>query len=183
MIYCVDIDNTINNLQEAVTNLFNERYGTDYSIDTFDKYDIANVLSVKEANLMQDMYSEKGIYDYVKPIKGSQEALKKLIKNGHQVYLVTDAISSIYDEKVRWVKHFFPFIGDEYIVAMKHKHLFRCDVMIEDNLQNLLAGQHYDRVCINYKWNSDVYDDVYGIYRCSGWDDVMNAVNKLNDKE
>ena len=183
MIFCIDIDNTINNLQEAVTNLFNERYGTNYTLDTFDQYDIANVLSVKESNIMQDMYGESGIYDKVKPLSGSQDVLKKLIKNGHSVYLVTDAIPCIYEEKVKWVQHFFPFINEANIIAMKHKHLFKCDVMIEDNLHNLLAGQHYDRICINYKWNNDIYDDVYGIYRCNNWNDVMNAVNQLNDKE
>ena len=183
MIIACDIDNVINNLQEAVTNLFNERHGTNYTIDSFTDYNIENTLSVKEAVAMKEMYSEDGIYDYVKPIDGSKNALQKLIKDGHQVYFVTDAIPSIYNEKVGWLRHFFPFVNEDHIVAMKHKHLFKCDVMIEDNIQNLLSGVHYHRICFDYPWTKNVHDWAYGIYRCSNWDEILNAVNKLKEQE
>jgi 5'(3')-deoxyribonucleotidase len=180
MIIACDIDNVICNLQEVVTNLFNERYDTKYTLDKFNTYNIENVLSVKEANTMKEIYGENGIYDIVKPIVGSQDALQKLIKAGHSVYLVTDAIPKIYNEKVEWVKHFFPFIDEAHIISMKHKHLFKCDIMIEDNLNNLLSGHHYERICLDYPWNRDVRDYVYNIHRCSNWNEITNAINKLN---
>lgn len=183
MIICVDIDNTINNLQEAVIKLFNERYGTKYTLNDFTEYNVENVLPVSEAMSMQAMYGETGLYNSVRPIHGAQDALQKLINEGHSVYLVTDAIPSTYDEKVKWVRHFFPFIDNAHIVAMKHKNLFKCDVMIEDNMQNLLAGVHYHRICIDYPWNRDTTDYVYDIHRCSTWKQVMSVVNKINNEE
>lgn len=181
MIIACDIDNVICNLQEAVTNLFNKRYGTKYTLDHFNSYNIENVLSVKEANAMKEIYGESGIYDnMVKPILGSQDALQQLIKAGHHVYLVTDAIPKIYNEKVAWVRHFFPFIDDAHIISMKHKHLFKCDIMIEDNLNNLLSGHHYERICLDYPWNRDVRDYVYNIHRCSTWNEIIDVINKLN---
>ena len=124
MVLCVDIDNTINNLQESIVKLFNKRYKTKYSLQNFQDYNVENVLSVKEAVLMKDMYIEQGIYDNVKPIAGSQDVLQKLIGEGHQIYLVTDSHPSIFEEKVKWVRHFFPFIDYSHVVAMKHKNLF-----------------------------------------------------------
>ena len=183
MILCIDVDNVLGNLQEVVTNLFNERYGTTYTLDDFTDYNIENVLSVKEAITMKEMYSENGIYNYIKPIAGSQDALQKLINDGHQVYLVTDAIPKIYNEKVEWICHFYPFVDSTHIVAMKHKHLFKCDVMIEDNVQNLIAGVHYNRICMDYPWNRKVHDCAYDIHRCSDWEQVMSIIDKLNEEE
>lgn len=183
MILCVDVDNVINNLQEAVTNLFNERHGTNYTLDDFHDYNVENVLPVKEAIAMKEMYGESGIYDHVKPITGSQDGIQKLINDGHQVYLVTDAIIKNYHEKVEWLHHFFPFVDDAHIVAMKHKHLFKCDIMYEDNMHNLLAGVSYHRVCMDYPWNRDGKDYVYDIHRCTNWGEFLDIVNKLNNEE
>ena len=178
-----DVDNVICNLQDAVISLFNERHGTNYTLDDFNDYNVENVLPLKEAVLMKDMYSESGIYDYVKPLAGSQDGLKKLVDDGHSVYLVTDTPPQIYNEKVEWIKHFFPYIDQGRIVAMKHKHMFKCDLMIEDNANNLLSGVSYHRVCMDYPWNKNVKDHVYDIHRCNNWDDVLNIVNKLKEEE
>ena len=183
MVVACDIDNVLNNLQEAVTNLFNVRHNTKYTLNDFHNYNIENVLPFKEAMAMKDMYAETGIYNHVKPLVGSQDGLKKLIDYGHQVYLVADTISKIYDEKVQWVKHFFPFVDESHIVAMKHKHLFKCDCMIEDNIHNLLTGMSYHRICMDYPWNRDTRDYVYDIHRCHNWNEIINIINKLNEEE
>jgi 5'(3')-deoxyribonucleotidase len=83
------------------------------------------------------------------------------------------------ERKINWIKQYFPFIGDSYIISMKHKWLFRCDVMIEDRLDTLLKGHHYDRICIDFPWNREVRDEAYGIYRCKDWNDVLAAVNRI----
>lgn len=181
MVLAVDIDNCICNLQEIVTDLFNERNGTNYTLNDFTSYDVMNMLPTEEAIQMQAMYGESGLYDLVKPIPGAQEALQKLINDGHQVYLVSDAIPKTYSEKVEFVHRYFPFIDDAHIVCMKHKWLFKCDVMIEDNLTNLLAKPYYHRICLNWPWNqqAEMKDWTYGITRCYNWDDVVNAINKI----
>lgn len=183
MVIACDIDNVICNLQEVVVNLFNNRYGTRYTLNDFTEYDVMNILPTQDGTVMRDMYGESGLYDKVKPIPGAQESIQKLINKGHQVYLVTDAIPKTYGEKVEFIHRYFPFIDDAHIVCMKHKHMFKCDVMIEDNLANLLAKPHYHRICFNYPWNESKKDYVYDINRCYNWEDVMVAINKINDGE
>lgn len=183
MIFAIDVDNVLNNLQEAVITLFNERYNTHYTMEGFKDYNVENVLPMHEAIIMKKMYAEEGLYNLVKPIAGSQEALEKLINMGHQVYLVSDVIPKTYSEKTEWIRHFFPFIDEGHIVAMKHKHLLRCDVMIEDNLHNLLSGVHYNRICFDYPWNRSIRDYAYNIHRCNNWKQIMDAINKINEEE
>lgn len=183
MIIACDVDNVICNLQEVVVNLFNNRYNASYTLNDFTEYDIMNVLPPQDGIVMRDMYGEPDLYNKVKPIPGAQESLQKLINKGHQVYLVTDAVPKTYGEKVEFIKRYFPFIDESHMVCMKHKHLFRCDVMIEDNLTNLLAKPYYHRICFNYPWNESKKDYIYDIYRCYNWDDVLAAVDKINELE
>lgn len=183
MVLCVDVDNVICNLQEVVVNLFNKRYGSNYTLNDFTEYDVMNVLPTQDGVVMRDMYGESGLYDKVKPLPGAQESLQKLINEGHQVYLVTDAIPKTYGEKVEFIHRYFPFVDDSHIVSMRHKHLFKCDVMIEDNMANLLAKPYYHRICLNYPWNESKKDYVYGVHRCYNWEDIMAAINKINDGE
>ena len=66
---------------------------------------------------------------------------------------------------------------------MKHKWLLRADVMIEDNLTNLLARPYYERIVLDYPWNRNVTDYVYDIHRCTSWDEIVDAINKIDEKE
>ena len=66
---------------------------------------------------------------------------------------------------------------------MRHKHLFKCDIMVEDNWSNLVSSQYYHRILIDQPWNQNKKDYVYDVHRCFNWDDVIAAVNKINDGE
>ena len=183
MVIAVDCDNVICNLKEVVVGIFNERYGTSYSLNNFTEYNVLNVLPPKDAIAMKNMFGEHGLYDKVQPIPGAQEALRKLVKMGHKLYIVTDAHPDTYAEKVMFIQRYFDFIDKSHIVSMSHKHLFKCDAMIDDNLDHLLAGHHYHRICFNYPWNQFKKDDIYCIERCYNWEDIMAAINKINDGE
>lgn len=183
MIIACDVDDVICNLQEVVIELFNNKFGSKYTLEDFTEYDIMNILPTQDAIVMKDMYGSHGLYNKVKPIPGAQEALEKLINLGHQVYLVTAAIPETYGEKVAFIKRFFPYIDDGHIVAMKHKYMFKCDIMIEDNLQALLAKPYYYRICFDKPWNRSVNDWTYDIRRCKSWNEIVEVVNKINDLE
>ena len=183
MTIMVDIDDTICNMQQTAIDIFNSKYGTSYKLNDFHDYDVMSCMPLEHARNMIAIYGQPGLYDEVRPFKGAQDGLQKLINDGHQVYLVTNAIPSTYGEKIEFVKRYFPFIDKSHIVAMKHKHLFRCDIMIEDCLQNLLAKPYYHRICVDQPWNQSNKDYVYGTYRCYNWNDVIAAVNKINELE
>lgn len=183
MTIMVDIDDTICNMQQTAIAIFNKKYNTSYSMNDFHDYDVKSCMPIGHATKMIEIYGQTGLYDEVKPFKDAHDVLQKLINDGHQVYLVTNAIPKTYGEKVEFVKRYFPFIDDAHIIAMKHKHLFRCDLMIEDNLQNLLAKPYYHRICFDMPWNKNVKDYVYDIHRCYNWKDVLTAINKINELE
>lgn len=183
MVIVCDIDDTLCNLQETTINIFNERFGSHYKIKDFTEYNIMNVLPVQDAISMIEIYGEHGLYDKVKPLPGAQKSLEKLINLGHNVYLVTAAIAKTYGEKVDFIKRYFPYIDDDHIVSMKHKWMLNADIMIEDNLETLLAKPNYHRICLNMPWNQSDKDWVYGVHRCHNWNEIMATVNKISEVE
>lgn len=183
MVIAIDVDNVICNLQEVVIDLFNKRYGSHYAMEDFTEYDIMNILPTQDAMVMKDMYGEAGLYNKVKPMPGAQEALKKLMNLGHQVYLVTAAIPKTYGEKVAFIQRFFPYIDESHIVCMSHKWMFKCDIMIDDNMQTILTKPYYHRICFDRPWNRDVNDWTYDIHRCTNWGEIVEVVDKINDLE
>jgi 5'(3')-deoxyribonucleotidase len=132
---------------------------------------------------MKELYGMSGLYDKVKPMPGAQKALEKLINLGHKVYLITAAIPKTYGEKVSFIQRFFPYIDENHIVCMKHKWMFKSDIMIEDNMQTLLEAPYYHRICFDRPWNRNVNDWTYDIHRCKNWNEIVEVVNKINDLE
>ena len=183
MVLCVDVVDVICNLQEVVIKLFNDRHGANYKISDFTEYNVMNIFPIQDAIAIKDMYGESGLYNKVKPIVGAQEALQKLINDGHQVYLVTAAIPKTYDEKVKFIHRYFPFIDDGHIVCMKHKWMFKCDIMIEDNYETLITKPYYYRILMDQPWNRSNKDYARDIRRCYNWDDILTAVNEINELE
>lgn len=182
MIILCDLDNVLCCLQEYTIEMYNKKYGTNYTLEDFKEHDVTDTLGIEGAAKMKEIYADAEIYNYLTPISGSRSAMQKFINAGHQVYIVTDAIPCTFEKKVNWIKNYFPFIDESHIVSMKHKWLFKCDVMIEDNLENLISGHHYERVCMDYPWNRGVHDEVYDIHRCYSWDDIVAAVNNINEE-
>lgn len=183
MIIVTDVDNTINNLQETVIKVFNERHKRNYAMNYFQHYNIEDDLPKNDAILMREIYADPTIYDQVTPIHGSQNALRKLVNDGHEVYFASDVIPSTYEAKVAWLNHYFPFIDNAHICAIKHKWLLNGDVLIEDNLDNLLAKPYMHRVCIDHLWNRDVNDWARDIYRVQDWDNMLDVINKIKELE
>lgn len=183
MIIVCDVDGTLNNLMQATLDLYNEQYGASYTLDDITAYNLEDCFDLAESKRMKDIFNDPSVWESVKPTRGSQEALQKLISSGHQVYLATDNDPNTYGEKVAWIKQFYPFIDSSKIICIKDKWMLRADIMIEDCLQNLLAKPYYHRILMDSPWNKHVHDDVYDINRCSNWDSIVGVVNKINEKE
>lgn len=183
MVICVDVDDVLCNLQETVIEIFNNKFGSNYTLEDFTEFDIMNILPTQDAMVIKELYGMSGLYDKVKPMPGAKEALEKLINLGHQVYLVTAAIPKTYGEKVAFINRFFPYIDENHIVCMRHKWMFKADVMIEDNMQTLLAKPYYHRICFDRPWNRAISDWTYDIHRCNNWNEIVEVVNKINELE
>ena len=178
-----DVDGVLNNLMGVAIETYNKRYGTNYTLKNLTHYHLENCFEPNVANKIKEIFTEADIWNKVKPTNGSQDGLRNLIRNGHDVYLSTDNHPNTFGTKVDWILNYYPFLDKSKIICIKDKSLLRCDVMIEDCFEKLIAGRHYHRILMDQNWNQSNKDWVYGIHRCYDWDDIVVTVNKISELE
>lgn len=175
-----DIDGVLNNLIEQMLKMYNERYGTNYSVDDIKSYHLEDNFSLEEAQKMKDMFLEKELWDSLTPTEGSQWALQSFINSGYKLYIATSTHHINFPWKVEWIKHFYPFVDEKSIICIHDKSLLKTDVIVEDCYENLIRT-HAERVLLDRPWNqkSENKDYIYGINRAYNWEEVVRFVNKI----
>lgn len=177
-VVCCDIDNCLNNLTEQTLKMYNERYGTDYTLENITSYSFGDCFSLEEAQKMQAMFLEKDLWDSLEPLEGAAWGLQSLINEGYKVYAATSTHHTNFPWKCEWIKKWFSFFDIKNVICIHDKSLLKCDVLIEDCYSNLTKSMS-DRILINYPWNQSTRDYVYGINRAYNWEEVVRFVNKI----
>lgn len=183
MVIVCDVDGVLNNLMDVILDTYNNKYSTNYTLQDVTCHNWKNCFDSKIASYLESISIDPGIWNKVSPLDGSQDFIKRLIRDGHQVYLVTNNDPHTYGQKFDWIHKHFPFIEPSNIVCMADKWLFKCDIMIEDRLETLIEKPYYSRILRDQPWNQSNKDYIYGIRRCYNFDEIIAAVNEINDGE
>lgn len=179
MIICCDIDNTINDLTAKTIALYNARSGKSIKMPNVTTYNFYDCLSKEDADGIIALFKEKKLWDSLKPLPHSQESLKKLINQGHRIFLATATDPINFEWKCEWLSRYFSFIPIDNVIRIMDKGLLKIDVMVDDHLSNLTSN-FCERVCLDYPWNrAPGKDFAYDIKRASSWNDVVNIINNI----
>jgi 5'(3')-deoxyribonucleotidase len=182
MIVCFDIDNIINDLTEKTIALYNARYGKNIQMSNITTYNFYDCLSKEDADGIIALFKEKELWDSLKPLPHTQETLKRLVKQGHRIFLATATDPINFEWKCEWLGRYFGFIPTDNIIRIMDKGLLRIDVMVDDHLSNLTSNI-CERVCLDYPWNqSKTKDYAYDIKRAYSWSDIENIINNIERK-
>ena len=179
MIIMCDIDNILNDLTEKALDIYNGHWNKNIKSADITSYNFSDCLSQLDADGIIALFKNRGLWDSLKPLQNSQNALKQLIKQGHQIYLATATDPINFNWKVDWLRRYFPFIPEDNVIRIMNKSLLKTDVIIDDSLDNLIGSFAY-RICLNYPWNqNELKDYAYDIRRAYSWDDILNIINDI----
>lgn len=182
MIIICDVDNILNNPAEKAIEVYNSFKNKNIQVSDIISYNFYDCLAKEDADVIVSLFKEKELWDSLKPLEGSQNGLKQLIKKGYRIYLATATDPINFGWKLSWLKQYYPFIPEDNIIRIMDKSLLKADVLIDDCLDNLINSSA-ERVCLNYPWNhNELKDYAYGIRRAYGWSDIVNIINTI-DKE
>ena len=182
MIVMCDIDNVLNNLAEQSVAFHNKRSGKDVQLTDIVTYHCEDCLPPEDAEGIISTFKEKALWDSLTPSTGSQHALKHLVRQGHRIYLATATDLINFNWKMDWLQKYFPFIPSDNVIRIIDKSLLKCDVMIDDHLDNLI-GNMCERIVIDAPWNRSTSKDYsYSLYRAYNWDDVIKFINDIERK-
>lgn len=179
MVICFDVDGVLNDLVEKTLVVFNRRYNRTLTVDDITTYNFAECLPQEDAKKIVELFKEKTIWDSLSPTAGSQKTIKSLLKAGHQIYFATATDPVNFAWKVEWLNKNYPVIPTENIIRIADKSLLKCDVLVDDCLDNL-TGILCDRICIDHPWNrSSSKDFAYNIYRVYDFVNIVDIINKI----
>jgi len=183
----IDLDNTLNDLIfqwiKYCNNVFNKNYTIKDITDWNKIYDLYSSYSIINHFFYINIYKNK----IVKPLKGSQNFLKFLKKNGFKITIISDTYEVNKIEKYNWVIDFFGEYIDDIILSnfdkTKYIENMNVDIFIDDNPKYVIQSNAKMNFLFNYKnlykftshrglVNKKNYKMVYD------YDDVINFLRK-----
>lgn len=182
MIIVVDFDNVLNNLTEGAIELHNSNSGKNIQVSNITSYNFYDCLDKEDADKIVKSFKNKSLWDSLMPIDGAREGLQKLLDEGHKVYIATATAPENFQWKLSWLKRWFPFFNPDNVIRIMDKSLLKCDILIEDNLEQLIKHKLCNRVILDYPWNRNVDDFVYDINRCTNWSEILDEINKIEEE-
>lgn len=175
----VDCDDVLLNLNAKVLQIFNQENGTNYTEDIFTSFDIYKCLPFEQAEKYTALWLREDVWRSLKPVHHAQWGMKKLVDDGYDVFIATSTHYSNFAWKIEILQAYFPFIDSSKIICISDKGLLNGDVMVDDCVDKLISNLYCHRICFEKPWNMSVHDEVYGIHRCTSWDEIIDTIEKL----
>jgi 5'(3')-deoxyribonucleotidase len=177
-----DIDGILNDLTAKALMLYNSRNNKNIHLSDITAYSFSECLPREDADGICELFKDKELWDSLDPLPGSQKGLRTLINNGHNVYLATATLPENFQWKIEWLKKYFSFLCADNVIRITNKGLLKCDVMIDDCIDNLTSNL-CERVVLDAPWNRNkTKDTVYDIKRAHNWNEIVKIINDLERK-
>jgi 5'(3')-deoxyribonucleotidase len=176
MIIGLDFDGTINNMLETWIDWLNQRHGTTVKIEDVVEWELTKVFpTVSKKDLFAPL-SDPDYWSAVTFKPNAVKVIKKLIDEGHEIYIVTSSHYRTLPPKIdKCLLAYLPFIKKENIIITYNKALINCDVLLDDAEHNL----------INFKGIKVLFDAPYNKkstvadFRITSWEDFYELVTEL----
>lgn len=194
MIFCIDIDNTITNMNRVWLQYINREYKTNYKYSDITHWEFFDDLMVKGIDAFKFLEWE-GFWRTVKIYPNAVKVLEALAEAGHKVFLVT--ATDLYNPAIQIkfsqvLKHFdTSLINKHNIVITQDKSIINGDILIDDKLETCLEWAERSKLVFmpeqpwNTKFDSNsncnqlsIFDDEDGDNMNRRWLDVLEYINK-----
>lgn len=174
----VDMDDTLENLCEALVVYLNRIYKTNVLYTDIRKWDIAQYFpSVPRDEIFKPLYTE-AFWDTVKPLDSAPLYLQKLIDDGHRVVVVTASAPETVPLKLsRVLFRYFPFLSYKDVVVTSQKDLIKGDVLVDDAPHNFKDGATYRGILMSAPHNRDFDETAAGLIRANNWGEIYRIVS------
>ena len=179
MTILVDMDDTIEQLLQALVSRANERFRRNATVDDVTDWSIVCAYPGIAKKQILDFMCEPDFWDTVKPVPGAPEALKHFLDEGHEVYIVTATESEHMAGKMEKVLfRYFPYLSWDRVIVTSRKQMIRGDVLIDDGIHNLEGGE-YKKILFTAPYNRDYDAEANGMIRVRGWDEIIEIIDRM----
>lgn len=195
----IDMDGVLN---DAITMLL-ARYNADYNdnlrIEDITAWELDKFVKPECGKMIYSYFREKGFFSKLPVQEHAQEVLARLLRAGHEIYVVTSSPPEAYEDKYYWFRRHFPFIPEQNIIFCTPKQITTGDVLFDDGPHNIKEWLKHNpgkiAIVMDAPWNRgleeeletyqvDIYDEegqyLYGNnISCDGNSNIIRVYNWL----
>lgn len=138
-------------------------------------YHLAKNYPKEYLNLIEEILSKKGFIETLKPVKGSIDAVKQLMKH-YNIFFCSSplkcSLSRSSEEKHKWIQKYFN--TSENLILTTDKTIIQGDYLIDDKFP--IIGQ------IEPTWEQIIYERSHNyeiiqkLIKVSSWDDILKLL-------
>lgn len=130
----IDLDTTLNNLNEVWLKRYNEDYND--NLTEWKGWDIHNYIKSECGYKIYDYLKEPGFFYNLQIRENSNEVVDFLIEH-FDVYIASAYVAEACLDKVNWILKYLPNIKKENIIFINDKSLLKFDFLIDDGPHNI----------------------------------------------
>lgn len=176
------MDDVLENLSEAWVEYLNNKFGTNVDAESVTDWQIYLFFPELSKDQVYGALAEDALWGTVKPIDGAYDALESLIRDGHQIYVVTTSHYLALATKMEEVLfRYYPFIRWNQVILTSNKQMIRGDVLIDDGIHNLVDGD-YIKILMDRPYNRAYDAEAMGMYRVKTWAEILELIRSLSDR-
>lgn len=183
MIIAIDFDETLFPTLQKVISIYNKQNNESLTLEQVTDYNFYKCLNSNVADKLLKLFCNKETYNNLQPFDNATMGVQSLIEHGHEIYIATstDTKNIVWQEQL--LQKYFPFMPKENLIRIHNKKLLQCDVLVEDNLEQLIKHKLCNRVCLDKPYNrNEAKDFAYDIHRCTNWSEILDAINKIEEE-
>jgi len=177
----LDMDEVSVDMLSYLCYQYNNKFNKDLKVSDIKTYNLLQYIGEEGIQLIK----EKGFFANLKPIKNSIETIRKLIDDGHIVFIISSPMNefSVF-EKYLWCKKYLPFfdIKNLILVGNKSELLSKIDgenSVLFDDCPAYLREFNGIKIVMDREYNKELVIGVDYDYRVDGWDEFYEFVNGL----
>ena len=179
----IDFDDTMTNMLCEWIGCLNEWYGTDVKPEDVTEWCVEKFYPMLTKEQVHAPLKDPNFWDRVRPKLGAIHAIKWMMEQGHEVYIVTASGLSVLKEKMhKALFRYFPFLTWKNVIVAHNKQLIGGDILIDDAPHNLVGGS-YEKILMSAPHNAWFDCDKHDVYRVNDWTAVAFEVCCLAYKD
>ncbi len=175
----IDMDDVLERLIDGWVAYLNERFGTDVRPENVRSWNMGDNFPALTREQVYSAVDDPQLWDYVTPMPGAAEAVRRLMDRGHEIYVVTATDYPTLATKMDKVLfRYFPMFDWDHVIITRNKQMVRGDVLIDDGPHNLSGGEY--RGILFESYHNRTFDETaVGAVRARNWDEVLEIITEM----
>lgn len=159
MVIGIDLDSTLNNLLEVWVTRYNQLWNDSLQTNDIDCWDLSQCVKPECGKKIYDILLEDGLFKNLGLRKHADVFVESLLRDSHDVYIITAYQPEVVNDKIDWVKKHLPFFPINNLMFVNNKQIVKLDVLIDDGIHNFSKDNHDKWIVVRLDHNKNWIKD------------------------